>query len=89
MSNSILSKCKTKQVIIPSGIIIVFGLLFPLISANSDGIQENAIEIAKVQTNLSNLDKTITKLDKSAENIEEAIVKMKLVICDVSEGKHC
>ncbi len=41
------------------------------------------------QTTLDNLDKTVTKLDNSAENIEEAIVKMKLVICDVSNGKHC
>ncbi len=67
----------------------MFGILFPMISANSEEIQENSIEIAKMDTNLDNLDETITKLDNSAENIEEAIVKMKLVICDVSDGKHC
>ena len=76
--------------IVPSGIIVVvFGLLFPMISANTDGIQENSIQIAKIETNLSNLDNTITKLDNSVENLDETIVKMKLVICNVSKGEHC
>ncbi len=90
MSNAILNKCKTKQVILPAAIIIaIFTLLIPMISANSDGIKENAVDIAKLQTNFNNLDKTITKLDNSAEDIDDAIVNLKLVICDVSDGKHC
>ena len=89
LSNSVLNKCKSKQVIIPSGIIVVFGLLFPMITANTEGIQENEVEIAKMDITLDNLDNTITKLDNSVEHLDETIVKMKLVICDVSQGKHC
>lgn len=94
--------CKTKPFVVGAGgtsivfTVIIMGFVNPMILANADDIDSNGEDIkdmiASVSTNteaLSNIDKTLQKLDHTIGMFDEKIHTLTIVICDMSLGEHC
>lgn len=87
--------CKTKEflagitaVSIPC-LILFAGVIFPMINQNVDAINENSVEIVKVDTTLLNLNESIDKLDVTVTKLDDGLDKINIVLCDLSKGSHC
>ncbi len=42
-----------------------------------------------MNSNMGNIDDTLTKLDNTIGNLDDKIDKLNLILCDISSGEHC
>jgi len=61
----------------------------PFITSNAQAAQNNAVEIAEINSDIDHIDITLSTLDNSIARLDEKIDKLNLILCDVSSGVHC
>lgn len=84
----------TKSIIGPAtgslAVLIVFlTLVLPMILDNVAAINDNNIELERLNGLISNMDRDFDDIDKSFSKIDDKLDMLHLAICDLSDGTHC
>lgn len=101
VNNSIKNFCTAKHFV--TGLVVGLGLLaitipmiMPLITINAEGVQTNAIDIAKIKSDVGHFDKSLTKLDASIEKLGDRIIELdgihselNIILCKTSPDVNC
>ncbi len=86
---------KTKEFLAGTGtagiamVILLLTLIQPMVVDNTYAINENTVEISKTSQTLENIDNSLEKLYGKFETLDSKIDKIELIVCDMSDGKHC
>ena len=60
-----------------------------IFTENSDAIAEVRLEVTKMDITIENIDDSLIGLNNKYEKLDEKSDKMVLILCDLSNGKHC
>jgi len=93
-NNTIKKFCTTKHFIAGLGVglallAVMVPTMMPFITINAEATQSNAVAIAEMNSNMENIDDTLTKLDFTMVKLDDKIDKLNLILCDISSGEHC
>ena len=93
-NNTIKKFCTTKHFIAGLGVglallAVMVPIMMPFITINAEATQSNAVAIAEMNSNMENIDDTLTKLDTTMVKLDDKMDKLNLILCDISSGKHC
>jgi len=94
VNNNIKKFCTTKHFIAGLGVglallAVMVPVMMPFITINAEATQSNAVAIAEMNSNMENIDDTLTKLDTTMVKLDDKMDKLNLILCDISSGKHC
>lgn len=94
VNNDIKKFCTTKHFIAGLGVglallAVMVPIMMPFITINAEATQSNAVAIAEMNSNMGNIDDTLTKLDSTIVKLDDRIDKLNLILCDISSGEHC
>jgi len=70
-------------------VLFIVALVWGGMTDNTNAISEIKIDVVKVDSTLKNIDNSLEGLDKKYYNLDEKTDKMILILCDLSNGKHC
>lgn len=70
-------------------VLFIVVLVWGGMTDNTNAISENKIDIVKVDGTLKHIDSSLEGLDTKYYNLDEKIDTMILILCDLSNGKHC
>jgi len=70
-------------------VLLLLTLIQPLVVENTYAIGENAVNIGKIIQTLENVDSSIDEFNDNYETLDDKLDKMSLILCDMSDGKHC
>jgi len=94
VDNSLKKFCTTKHFV--TGLVVGLGLLaitipmiMPLITVNAEGVQSNAIDIAKIKSDITHFDKSLIKLDASIAKLDDMHTDLNLILCNISPDTNC
>jgi len=68
---------------------LLLTLIQPMIVENTYAINDNEVQIGKIDISLQNIDDSLATVDGKIEKMDAKIDKLTLIMCDVSQGKHC
>jgi len=89
------SMWKSKDFLAGSGaaafgmVLLLLTLIQPLVVENTYAINENAVEIGRINLTLENIDSSLDTLNKNFDAFDNKLDRMGLILCDMSDGKHC
>ena len=101
VNGSLKKFCATKHFIVGLGVslallAVTIPIMMPLVTSNADGVQTNAIDIAKIKSDVNHFDKSLIKLDNSIAKLDDRILKLdemhyklNIILCDISSGEYC
>ena len=70
-------------------VLLLLTLIQPLVVENTFAISENAVNIGRMTLALENIDSSIDTFNDNFDTLDDKLDKMKLILCDMSDGKHC
>ncbi len=70
-------------------VLLLLTLIQPMALENTYAISENAVEIGRINLTLENIDGSLDTLNGNFEKFDNKLDKMNLILCDMSDGKHC
>lgn len=81
VNNSIKKFCATRHFVTGLGVglallAVTIPMMMPFITSNAEAIQTNAIDIAKIQSDVTHFDKSLVKLDNNIAKLDEHIIKL-------------
>lgn len=93
-NNTIKKFCSTKHFVAGLGIglallAVTVPMMMPFITINAEATLSNAIAIAEINSNVENIDDSLSKLDTTIVKLDDKIDKLNLILCDISSGEHC
>lgn len=93
-NNTIKKFCSTKHFIAGLGIglallAVTVPMMMPFITINAEATLSNAVAIAEMNSNIENIDDSLSKLDTTIVKLDDKIDKLNLILCDISSGEHC
>jgi len=68
---------------------LLLTLIQPMMVENTHAISENAVQIGKIDVSLQSIGNSIASVDAKIEKMDGKIDKLTVMMCDVSQGKHC
>jgi len=86
---------KTKEFLAGSGtaafgmVLLLLTLIQPITLENTYAINENTVEISRINLTLENIDGSLYTLNKNFDIFDNKLDKIGLILCDMSDGKHC
>ena len=70
-------------------VLLVMAVVLTGLIDNSDAVSEVRLDLTKMDITIQNIDKSIVGLNNNYEKLDEKTDKMVLILCDISNGKHC
>ena len=70
-------------------VLLLLTLIQPIVLENTYAINENAVNIGRTNLALENIDDSLDSLNENFDTVDSKIDKMGLILCDMSDGKHC
>ena len=70
-------------------VLLLLTLIQPITLENTYAINENTVEISRINLTLENIDGSLDTLNKNFDTFDDKLDKMGLILCDMSDGKHC
>ena len=70
-------------------VLLLLTLIQPLVVENTYAINENAVNIGSINITLENVDESLDTFNDNYNSLENKIDKIGLILCDISDGKHC
>ena len=70
-------------------VLLLLTLIQPLVVENTYAINENAVSIGRINLTLENVDESLDIFNDNYDSLDNKIDKMGLILCDMSDGKHC
>jgi len=86
---------KTKEFLAGSGaaafgmVLLLLTLIQPITLENTYAINENIVEISRINLTLENIDGSLDTLNKNFDTFDNKLDKIGLILCDMSDGRHC
>ena len=70
-------------------VILVMTMVGTTLTDNTEAIAEVRLEVTKMDITIENIDDSLIGLNNKYEKLDEKSDKMVLILCDLSNGKHC
>lgn len=70
-------------------VILVMTVIGTTLTDNTDAIAEVRLEVTKMDITIEHIDDSLIGLNNKYEKLDEKSDKMVLILCDLSNGKHC
>jgi len=70
-------------------VLLLLTLIQPLVVENTYAINENSVSIGRINLTLENIDGSIDTFNDNFDTLDNKLDKMGLILCDMSDGKHC
>jgi len=70
-------------------VLLLLTLIQPLVVENTYAINENTVNIGRINLTLENIDGSIDTFNDNYDELDNKLDKMGLILCDMSDGKHC
>ena len=70
-------------------VILVMTMVGTSLTDNTEAIAEVRLEVTKMDITIENIDDSLIGLNNKYEKLDEKSDKMVLILCDLSNGKHC
>ena len=70
-------------------VILVMTIVWTSLTDNTEAIAEVRLEVTKMDITIENIDESLIGLNNKYEKLDEKSDKMVLILCDLSNGKHC
>ena len=70
-------------------VILVMTIIWTSLTDNTEAIAEVRLEVKKMDIKIENIDDSLIGLNNKYEKLDEKSDKMVLILCDLSNGKHC
>ena len=70
-------------------VILVMAVVLTGLIDNSDAVAEVRLDLTKMDVTIQNIDESVVGLNNNYEKLDEKTDKMVLILCDISNGKHC
>ena len=70
-------------------VLLLLTLIQPLVVENTYAINENTVNIGRIHLTLENVDGSIDTFNDNYDELDDKIDQMGLILCDMSDGKHC
>ena len=70
-------------------VLIVMTIVLTGITENSDAVSQIRLDAVKMDITIENINDTLVGLKYNYEKLDEKIDRMVLILCELSNGKHC
>ena len=70
-------------------VIVAMTIGWTILTDNTEAIAEVRLEVTKMDITIENIDDSLVGLNNKYEKLDEKSDKMVLILCDLSNGKHC
>ena len=70
-------------------VILVMTIVGTSLTDNTEAIAEVRLEVTKMDITIEHIDDSLIGLNNKYEKLDEKSDKMVLILCDLSNGKHC
>lgn len=70
-------------------VLLLLTLIQPITLENTYAINENTVEISRINLTLENIDSSLGTLNNNFDTFDDKLDRMGLILCDMSDGKHC